>query len=101
MGFKVALEDERGERLETIIDYTNRLHRLLRPYQGGDSFLSQLDWYGNTVFNHLQMPLLLSAFRELAQQIENEEEQRLVEGIMGLAKRCESEVHLYLKFIGD
>jgi hypothetical protein len=101
MGLKVALEDERGERLETVIDYTNRLHRLLRPYQGGNSFLSQIDWYGYTVFNHLQIPFLLSAFREMAQQIENEEEMRLVEGITDLAKRCEAEVHLYLKFIGD
>jgi hypothetical protein len=101
MGLKVALEDEQGQRLETVFDCTNMLHRLLRPYQGGDSLLAQIDWYGNTFFNRLQMPLLLSALRELAQQSKNDEETKLVQAITALAERSKGDVHLYIKFIGD
>jgi hypothetical protein len=42
MGLAIALEDERGERIETVIDPTNLLHRLLLHYQGQESLLGQI-----------------------------------------------------------
>ena len=101
MGFAIALQDERGERLEVTTDPKNHLHRLLRPYQGSDSVLGEIDWYGDTVFNRLQMSKFLPAWKELLEQVQTQEEKKIVEEIRALAERCESDVHLYLKFIGD
>jgi hypothetical protein len=101
MGLAVALENERGEQLDSVTDPKNHLHRLLGPHQGDGSLLGQIDWYGDTTFNRVQMPLFLSAWRELAQRAESPEETQLVDDIRALAERCEDGVHLYLKFIGD
>jgi hypothetical protein len=101
MGLAVVLENERGERRETVVDPKNLLHGLLEPHQRDGSLLGQIDWYGDTVFNRVQMPLFLSAWRELAQQVKTVEQARLVEQITALAELCGSSVHLYLKFIGD
>jgi hypothetical protein len=101
MGLAIALENERGEPLETVTDPKNLLHRLLEPHQGDSSLLGQIDWYGDTTFNRIQMPLFLLAWQELAQRVETPEEALLVHEIRVLAERCEGDVHLYLKFIGD
>lgn len=101
MGLKITLEDELGEPLETVFDPTNLLHRLLLPHQGHESLLGQIDWYGNTVFNRVQMPLFLSAWRTLIRGARTAAELALLDQVMLLARRCEGEVHLYIKFIGD
>jgi len=101
MGFAIALQDERGERLEVTTDPKNHLHRLLRPYQGSDSVLGEIDWYGDTVFNRIQIRRFLLAWKELLQHAQSQEEAKIVEGVRFLAERCEADVHLYLKFIGD
>jgi hypothetical protein len=101
MGLVITLQDERGTPEEKICDTKNLLHRLLTPYQGKESVLTEIDWYGNTIFNRMQIPRFLSAWRVLSQQAQTPEEATLVGEIRKLAERCESEVHLYLKFIGD
>ena len=101
MGFAITLQDERGERLETVIDPQNLLHRLLRPYQGDDSLLGQIDWYGHTVFNRIQMPAFIAAWRTIVEQAETTDEAELLDRVKLLAERCQGEVHLYVKFIGD
>lgn len=101
MALAIALENERGEQLEIVADPKNLLHRLLEPHQGDGSLLGQIDWYGDTVFNHIQIPLFLSAWRPLAQRVQTVEETKLIDTINALAERCESGVHLYLRFIGD
>jgi hypothetical protein len=63
-----------------------------------DPLLSEIDWYGDTTFNRLQMPRFLLGWAELAKQGKSPEE---VELIKQLAERCQGGVHLYLKFIGD
>jgi hypothetical protein len=101
MGLVITLQDERGTPEEKICDTMNLLHRLLTPYQGKESVLAEIDWYGNTIFNRMQIPRFLSAWQVLSQQAQTPEEATLVGEIRKLAERCESEVHLYLKFIGD
>jgi hypothetical protein len=101
MGLVITLQDERGARQETIRDTQNLLHRLLTPYQGRESVLAEIDWYGNTIFNRVQMPRFMSAWGALAEQAQTPDETKLVGEIRELAERCESDVHLYLKFIGD
>jgi hypothetical protein len=101
LAIEVALQNERGEVLVIVHDSKNLMPRLLERSLADEPFLSQIDWYGDTVFNRIQMPRFLSAWHALAQHAETTEEAKLVDEIKALAERCEGEVHLYLKFIGD
>ena len=101
MAIEVALQNESCEILAIVHDSRNLMPRLLERCLTDEPFLAQIDWYGDTVFNRPQMPRFLSAWRVLAQRAQNAEEAKLVDEIRELAERCESGVHLYLKFIGD
>jgi hypothetical protein len=101
MGFDINLESERGEVLATVTDPQNLLHRLLERAISIEPLLAEIDWYGDTVFNRLQVPRFLSHWQTLANQSQSPDELRLVEDVKELAVRCEGSVHLYLRFIGD
>jgi len=102
MGLCVALINEAGENLEIVTDDKNFLHKLLPP-NGDDSnpMLASIDWYGDTVFNAVQMRRFLPEWGRLKQRAVSIEEQQLASAVERLAQRCKDEVHLYLKFIGD
>jgi hypothetical protein len=101
MGFDINLEKERGEVVATVEDPKNLLHRVLERSLVDEPRLAEIDWNGNTIFNRLQMPRFLSEWQTLANHSQSPEEAKLVSEIRELAERCESGVHLYLKFIGD
>lgn len=103
MGLSVVLETESGEELERVDDPSNMLHVLL---VGADerscSLLRFIDWYGDTVFNHLQIESFLIEWEVLDQQsIRSSEEKALLDRIKKMAQRAQKEPHLYLKFYGD
>jgi hypothetical protein len=101
MGLDIILQDERGEVLAILSDPKNLLHRLLERAMEDEPRLEEIDWYGDTIFNRLQIPRFLSEWKAVARQAKTPEDQDLVNGVMDLADRCQREVHLYLKFIGD
>jgi hypothetical protein len=101
MGIDINLESERGEVLATVADPKNHLHRLLERSLPDEPLLAEIDWYGDTVFNRLQIPRFLSHWQIVANQCQNPDELRIVEDVKELAVRCEGSVHLYLKFVGD
>lgn len=63
--------------------------------------LGTVDWYGDTVFNRLQMRQFISEWDALQQRASTPDEAALIEKVKELALRCKSEPHLYLAFIGD
>ena len=63
--------------------------------------LAAVDWYGDTIFNRLQMDRFLSEWEILKQRSSTSEEAALIEKVKELALRCLSGTHLYLAFIGD
>lgn len=102
MGLTVRVENERGEPLEQVEDPTNVLHRFLpQPEDASYRHLGAIDWYGDTVFNHLQAPRFLEEWRRMAAKASTPAESALLKGIERLAERVASETHLYLKFYGD
>ena len=101
MGLDINLQDERGVVQATISDPQNLLHRLLERSFADEPQLMEIDWYGNTVFNPLQMPRFLSQWKILATHCKTPEEAKIVEDVKALAMECEGAVHLYLKFVGD
>jgi hypothetical protein len=101
MGLEITLQDERGQNLETVSDPKNLLHHLLEPFQGKELVLTEIDWYGDTTFNHLQIPRFLSGWHSVTQSAKTPEEVTLLDHVARLALRCKNGEHLYLKFIGD
>lgn len=104
MGITVVLESETGAPIETVADPTNVLHRVL-PEAGDSRYrcLSVIDWYGDTVFNHLQAQQFLSEWSEVEQRIGDAKgtDQDLVLAIRKLAEQLQQDCHVYLKFYGD
>jgi len=102
MGINVSLETERGEKLASVGDPTNLLHRALPdPDDPQFTWAGTIDWYGDTVFNRLQAPLLRREWALLIQNAADEKTRKLLKRIDKLLQRCASEVHHYVKFYGD
>lgn len=102
MGLCIALTNEAGDNLELVADDKNVLHKLLPPHQDDSNpMLGSIDWYGDTVFNSIQMRRFIPEWDRLTERASIPEENALVSVVRKLAVRCESEVHVYLKFIGD
>jgi len=102
MGLSVILQDEHGKPLEAAIsDPTNTLHRLLPSHDDHTSnCIRFIDWYGDTVFNYLQMEIFLAEWQKLYSAIKSENEKELLTKIEKLAKQCRAK-RFYLKFYGD
>ena len=128
MGCNLYLEDERGARLAELLDPRDYLGWAVQlPSASPTVCLRFIDPYGNTVFNRLQVAALipeLLALRQLATEAaiarlaerkfgtawQHEALQRQlsasavnahIDNTLELARRCEAEPHLYLKFYGD
>lgn len=102
MGLTIRLQGESSDLLEQVEDPKNVLHRLLSSSVDGDSCCLQfIDWYGDTIFNRLQMKPFLDEWADVRSRARDDNETNLVESIRALAIRCQDEPHLYLRFIGD
>lgn len=102
MGLDIALVNYKGEVLDSVGDPKNYLHKLLpAASEDSDSLLGWVDWYADTSFNHLQMKRFLAEWDELAERAETPEEQELIAHVRKLAVRCQNDLLLHLKFIGD
>ena len=102
MAIVVVLERENGEEVEKIEDPTNILHRFLPSFDDPSYFCIRfIDWYGNTVFNGLQMEIFIEEWRRIENLAKLEEEREILSKIADLAIQCQIKVHHYLKFYGD
>jgi hypothetical protein len=108
MGLVVKLQDECGEVIEKILDQKD----LLGPYVpaiNDESYhcLRFIDRYGDTYFNRQQMERFRSEWERLAATVREGDEElekaarSLFARVNELARKCDREPHLYLKFEGD
>ncbi len=102
MGLTIALQTARGENAGVVHDPRNLLHRLLPPFEDKTfECLRYVDWYGDTVFNRLQMDSFLGDWQRIENNANSSEESEILQRVRDLATRCKEEPHLYLRFIGD
>jgi len=101
MGLRICLEDEKGERLSRVYDTKNLLYHLLPFEDLSYQCLRFGDFYGDTVFNRLQMETLLEELARLKSNPISDEERALIESIKELAQFCRDNPHFYIKFYGD
>lgn len=102
MGLAIAVLDETGTQIDVVLDPTNLLHAIL-PDPSNDEFccVRFVDWYGDTVFNRYQTPVVRAELLRLRSADRTREEMAILDRIVALTQLCESEPHRYLKFVGD
>lgn len=95
----VLIQDEKGNRIGEEIVMPSEIIPRSDDVQFG--LLRFVDLYGDTLFNRLQIPVILEELRLLKSIVQHPEHQALIQRIEGLGMLCQNEPHLYLKFIGD
>jgi hypothetical protein len=102
MGLGIELQNEWSGSLESVADPKNLLSRLLPADDDwSQPMLASIDFYGDTIFNRVQIPRFLLERATVSTKAETPEESSLVKAIERMALRCRDEVHMYLRFIGD
>lgn len=93
----VRLEDEDGAVLGEAGDFD----RLIATGDETFTLLRFVDPYGQTIFNHLQIPAVLDDLDRLQVKVTHATERNGLARLRHLAERCRDEPHLYLRFLGD
>src|SRR5437879_6092020 len=93
----IVMQDEHGCDLSERINVRSSL--VAKNGEVQFVCLRFVDPYGDTVFNRIQMEFVLKDLDLLESQNQKEEDRSLIEEIKTLCLRCQSEPHLYLKFI--
>jgi hypothetical protein len=102
MPLTIQLTDERGKMMKQVLDRSWFLNGGVLPLDDKSySLLRYINPYGNTVFNQLQMRDFLNEWQRLRAAARVPEEIALMDGVENLARECQAEPHLYLKFVGD
>lgn len=102
MGVQVQWETEGGGRLEVLRDPQDRVAELLPDWRDEASLcLRFVDLYGDTVFNRLQLPILIAELEAAVAKAADPDLAAHGRAILELARKCESSVHTYLRFLGD
>jgi hypothetical protein len=76
---------------------------LARAQELPDSYprLAEIDPFGDTVFNRLQVPRLIGELEALLKETESRSEQQWLLDVLALAEQCRDSVHVYLKLLGE
>ena len=99
MGIDVRLETENAEPIgEPLYDQSGRLASALADAKG--SQISFIDPYGNTVFNQLQLPVLVKELEAVLSHVAVPSREHL-SGVIELLRQGLEKPHVYARFIGD
>ena len=100
MGIDVRLETEQAEPIgETLHDHPrNYLAQALATAKGSCTGL--IDPYGNTLFNQLQLPVLIKDLEALAPTLPSHLAAH-VHDVLNLLRPGLNQPHVYARFIGD
>jgi hypothetical protein len=100
MALTVQIEGEGGEREGELWMHPAGTG-LLAVGSSHGSCLRFIDPYGNTLFNQLQIPELLSELRALDNRLTDPELRLALRGLIPVVERAVDQVHTYVRFIGD
>ncbi len=102
MGIDLHWEDEKGYSSAHVDDSQNLFARLLaRLPLGGTICLRFIDHYGNTTFNQLPIPFLISELENVLKSVTDSDTRAQGVEMLALARKSVGEIHTYLKFYGD
>lgn len=99
----IQIENERGGLLQRLsINFALILGHIIQRDGFSDEFpwLSSIDPYGDTVFNLLQIPHLVSELESFG-RVSNGDVQKNIAEFINEINILKDKEHLYLRFIGD
>jgi hypothetical protein len=101
MGIALHWEDENGNRLGELLDISEAVQKFL-PDCDTTEFpcLRFVDPYGDTVFNRLQIPQLITELETLLRQKHEPEVDQHLRAVLDFVRQDHG-VHTYLRFYGD
>jgi hypothetical protein len=95
MGINLNWINEDGKELGSILDPQNIFSQLIWLNKNNSTI------YGDTVFNQLQIPIIMSELEILLTRCRTEEERSKIREMLSLITRSKGETHTYIKFVGD
>ena len=101
MGLACYLEDERGKKMDSFLDPKNILLELLLDPHEGFLLTKYIDPYGDTVFNQLQIPQLITELKLLESLTTGMENQEFIRQLIEFVEKSRGKIHCYIKFYGD
>ena len=95
----ITVQDENGKQLGERVDCSSAVF----PSAGDTRFtcLRFVDPYGDTVFNQIQIPVILEDLCLLKECDQGQAHQVTILRLEALCRFGQTEPHLYLKFVGD
>ena len=100
----VDYENEKGETIEQLpINFADILSILYKKEMSDKKYpwIMTIDPYGDTTFNPLQWPHLISEFNQLQAELEDKNAKNILVNLIAFLKKNQEQTHTYIKFIGD
>lgn len=99
-GAAVIWQDENGAELGRFLTpgYDDRLFSTVWTYR--TTCLRFVDPYGDTVFNQVQLPVLIAELEDVVARADDPDLVQSVRGLVTFLNGCDT-VHTYVKVIGD
>ena len=102
MGIDARLQDERGAVIRELLDPKSLVPRLLPEHNNASTVcLRFVDRYGDTMFNQVQIPVLLEELRAAVRSCLHPEARAHGEALVSLVAAGLDHVHTYVLLIGD
>jgi hypothetical protein len=102
MGIDLRVESESGEVQDEILDDDNLTEKLLPDQDDSTSpCLRFVDRDGDTVFNQLQLPVLLKELEIRLRAVRSPELMSHGTALLNLLKSAQDQEHTYLRFSGE
>jgi hypothetical protein len=102
MGVDLTWENENGGPIEEILDPQMCMsHLVLNTDLTGTTCLRFIDPYGDTIFNQLQIPILIDELQSILGKVQDDQIRDHLQRAIELAEKSRGEIHTYLKFHGD
>lgn len=102
MGIELVWEDEKGTELTRLSDPQSLLQGFL-PSESALEFacLRFVDPYGDTIFNTIQIPVLLHELNSLASKPLAPRVAEHLNKAISLVANAQDHMHTYIRFVGD
>ena len=101
MGIDLQWEDEEGTRVAGLPDSDGLVKRILPDHTDATfPWLRFVDLYGDTIFNQLQVPQLITELEVLLRQRHEASVHRHLVAMLVFARQSHGN-HMYLRFYGD
>jgi hypothetical protein len=102
MGIDVRVETESGEVQDEVLDDGNLTEKLLPDREDGASpCLRFVDPFGDTLFNQIQIPLVIAELEKRLRGSAKPEVKAHCEAILKSLRAATGEEHTYVRFSGE